>query len=310
MNQFFVMPGQALMDLREELELIEGDEAGETLQRYGFRAGMGLVKALGIEAADIGHFAEILPQLWAETGLSRMVEKRITDDEIAVTFEESTEAEHGRRCDFTRGYLAGIASALLKRTYRGTEKECMSEGKERCLHVLKAVAEASEAAERPMASSPSKFELEEGCSYLIETDDPSIAYEVFQDQMARGRKGMCIVREYPEKLKAKYDIGGCTIHWLSYDRDISYAREPTNIPLIYSEVKNFLDSSEHGVVLLSGLEYMVSQSTFVKVLKFIQLLNENVAVRGSLLLVPVSPGALTQRDVKMLERELRVFEKR
>ncbi|MCJ7517285.1 MAG: DUF835 domain-containing protein, partial [Methanomassiliicoccales archaeon] len=89
---------------------------------------------------------------------------------------------------------------------------------------------------------------------------------------------------------------------------INYAREPTNIPLIYSEIKNFLDSAESGVVLMSGIEYMVSQSTFTKVLKLIQLLNENVAVRDSLLLVPVSPQALTQRDVKMLERELRVFD--
>jgi len=65
---------------------------------------------------------------------------------------------------------------------------------------------------------------------------------------------------------------------------------------------------DNGVVLLSGIEYMVSQSTFTKILKFIQLLNENVAVRNSLLLVPASPQALTQRDVKMLERELRVFD--
>jgi predicted hydrocarbon binding protein len=308
MKPFFVMPGQAIIDLREELELIEGEEAGETLQRYGFRAGIGLIKSLGISASDFEHFAEVLPQLWAETGLSRMVEEHITDKDITIAFEESIEAAHGRNCDFMRGYLCGIVSALLKRRYTAVEKECTSSGKASCVHVLSPAKEIMQPSVRESAKTTMKYDLELGYSYLIESEDPSIAYDIFTDQMTHGRPGMCIVRDYPEKLRARYDLGDCTILWLSYDRDINYAREPTNIPLIYSEIKNFLDSAESGVVLLSGIEYMVSQSTFTKVLKLIQLLNENVAVRDSLLLVPVSPQALTQRDVKMLERELRVFD--
>ena len=57
MRPFFVMPGQAIIDLREELELIEGEEAGETLQRYGFRAGIGLIKSLGISASDFMKYS-------------------------------------------------------------------------------------------------------------------------------------------------------------------------------------------------------------------------------------------------------------
>lgn len=308
MNSFFVMPGQAIVDLREELELIEGEEAGETLQRYGFRAGMGLVKSLAIEASDFEELAEVLPQLWAETGLSRITEEHVTDKEITITFEESIEAAHGRKCDFTRGYLGGIVSALMKKKYNAVERECASQGKKSCVHVLTPSKEAPKPTPREASTDKMKYELELGCSYLLETEDPSIAYNIFMDQISHGRPGMCIMREYPEKLKSRYDLGDSSILWLSYDRDIDYAREPTNIPLIYSEVKNFLDSVDNGVVLLSGIEYMVSQSTFTKVLKFVQLLNENVAVRNSLLLVPVSPQALTQRDVKMLERELRVFD--
>ncbi|MDD1773472.1 MAG: DUF835 domain-containing protein [Methanomassiliicoccales archaeon] len=308
MNSFFVMPGQAIMDLREELELIEGEEAGETLQRYGFRAGMGLVKSLGIDASDFEQLAEILPQLWAETGLSRIIEEHVTDKEITVTFEESIEAAHGRKCDFTRGYLSGIVSALMKSKYNAVERECASQGKAHCTHVLSPSKEIAKPASKEASTAGMKYELELGCSYLLETEDPSIAYDIFLDQIMHGRPGMCIMREYPEKHRARYDLGDSTVLWLSYDRDIDYAREPTNIPLIYSEVKNFLDSVDNGVVLLSGIEYMVSQSTFTKVLKFIQLLNENVAVRNSLLLVPASPQALTQRDVKMLEREMRVFD--
>ncbi|MDH7508086.1 MAG: DUF835 domain-containing protein [Methanomassiliicoccales archaeon] len=307
MKPFYVLPGSSLLDLREELELIEGDVAGETLERFGFRAGMSLVRELDVAAKDLYDFSEILPQLWSETGLSRMVMEEITESEIVITFEESIEASHGRGCDFTRGYLAGIVSALLKTRYRAKERACISTGSPCCVHVLTPVEEVVTPQEIRTTGEASKYVLEEGYSYLIESEDPSIAFEIYVDQITHGKPGMCVVREYPEKLRSRYDLGNSTILWLSYERDIKYAREPTNIPLIYSEIKNFFDSAKCGIVLISGLEYMISQSNFVKVLKFVQLLNENVAITNSILLLPVSPQTLTSRDLKLLERELRVL---
>lgn len=304
-NPFFVMPGSALLDLREELELIEDKEAAQTLARYGYRAGVGLIKALGVETRSTDELRDMLPQIWSETGLSRMRMESVSEDEIIIAFEESIEATKGRKCDFTRGYLSGVVSTLLRRRFSSTESECIAQGKERCVHILLPVEEGTRAAEKPVRT-PSKFELERGYSYLIESEDPYAGFDVFVDLVSHGAKGMSIVREYPEKLKKRFDLGPPYI-WLSYERDIKYAREPTNVPLIYSEVKSFLDEAEGGVVLISGLEYLVSQNTFIKVLKFLQLLNENVAVKDAVLLLPLSPQALNTHEVKMLEREMRIF---
>lgn len=306
MKAFFVLPGQALVDLREELEIIENEEAGGTLERFGVRAGLGLVRTLGVECEDVEGLRELLPQLWAETGLGRMELEEVSEGRIAVSFHESIEASHERRCDFARGYLTGIVSSLTGRRYRGEEVSCISAGQPMCRHVLVPV-------EEPPPESPvgveegRRYDLETGYSYLIKTPDPSPAFEILTDYLRHGFKGLCISREYPEKLRERYDLTNCSMLWLSYDRDLDYAREPTNIPLIYSEAKAFIDSDERRVVLISGLEYLISQSTFIKVLKFVQLLNENVAVRDSLLLLPVSPETLEEKEVKLLERELRVF---
>jgi hypothetical protein len=148
--------------------------------------------------------------------------------------------------------------------------------------------------------------LESGCSYLIESEDPSAAFDLFNEHLIHNVPGMCIVREYPEKLKKRFELSRAYILWLSFERNISYAREPTNIPLIYSEIKAFLDGNG-GIVLLSGLEYLVSQNSFNKILKFTQLLNEAVAVTDSILLIPISTGAMNTREVKQLERELRIL---
>lgn len=306
-NPFFVLPGSALLDLREELELIEDEKAKETLARFGYRAGVGLIRSLGVEVSTFQQFKDVLPQLWSETGLSRMSIKETEEDCITVAFEESIEARHGRKCDFTRGYLAGMVSTLMKRKYEAQEIECVADGKYRCVHIVRPVAGLTKEG-RPIAAGDRKHKLENGYSYLVESEDPYAGFDIFLDHVSHGSKGMWISREYPEKVKKKFDIGDCPFVWLSYERDIKYAREPTNIPLIYAEIKGFLDDSDGGIVLLSGLEYLMSQNNFIKVLKFLQLLSENVAVKDALLIMPLSPQALSSREVKMLERELRVYQ--
>ncbi|HSA35705.1 MAG TPA: hypothetical protein P5202_03975, partial [Methanomassiliicoccales archaeon] len=82
MRPFFVMPGSALGDLREELQLLNGNDAGRTMERYGFRAGVGLVRTLGLECADIQEAKAIIEQVWMETGLSRMNIEMINETEI------------------------------------------------------------------------------------------------------------------------------------------------------------------------------------------------------------------------------------
>jgi predicted hydrocarbon binding protein len=306
LKPYIVLPGQAILDLREELELIEDEEAGATLERFGYRAGVNLVRELGVECADLEELKEVLPQLWYETGLSGIELESVERAEITAIFHDSVESSHGKPCDFARGYLAGIVSSLIEGRFTAIEPECVSRGDPICRIVLRPMEQV--VGVRKLAAGKPALELERGYSYLIKTEDPAPAFGLFEDYLAHGLPGMCISREYPEKLKKRYKIEGASMLWLSYDRDIPYVREPTNIPLIYSEIKGFLDSDQEVVVMISGLEYMISQSTFIKVLKFVQLLNENVAVRDSLMLLPLSPATLDDKEVRQLERELRVLD--
>lgn len=303
------MPASALKDLREELELMDGVSSAETLERYGYRAGVGLLNSLDIHCSDLKQAEDMLTQIWSETGLSRIHIDVITDHQIMVTFHESLEAKFGHRCDFTRGYLAGVVSSLLGKKYESTEVSCISEGSERCVHVLtpRTTYITSEAPiERPAGDR--KYVLESSNSYLLEVTDPSIAYDIFLDQMSEGRKGMIVAREYPEKVQKRWGLNQVPYLWLSYEIQNKYGREPTNVPLIYSEIKNFLGTSAKPIVLISGLEYLISQNNFSKILKFIQLINDNIAMHEGILLLPLSPETLNQKDVRLLERELRLLE--
>jgi len=310
MRPFFVMPGSALGDLREELQLLNGNDAGRTMERYGFRAGVGLVRTLGLECADIQEAKAIIEQVWMETGLSRMNIEMINETEIVITFKESVEADNGDHCDFTRGYISGIISSLMHRRYDAYEASCISDGAVKCVHVL--TPSTTYPTEKGVALSKDdtgrKYMLEPGTSYLVESSSLDAAYQMYKDQVAEGCTGMVLAREYPEKVQKMYGIGEGALLWLSYERGKRYAREPTDIPMIYSEIKNFFEANSRAVVLLSGLEYLISQNNFLKVLKLLQLLNDNVSTTSSMLIIPVVPEALNPQDVKMLERELRVLD--
>jgi len=305
MNPFFVMPSSALLSLRDELELLAEDKAGETLERTGFKAGMTLVSSLDVPVTPLEDFAEVFAQLWSESGLSRTKVTKVTPDEIVVSFDESVEASHGRRCDFTRGYLSGITSALLGRRYKATEVACMSQKAERCVHHLVPSEVPPTVPARVVSTAERKYKLESGCAYLIEADDAREAFQILEEHLAHGNPALCISREYPEKLRKAFHLEGAQMVWLSYEDGHGNAREPTNIPLLYSEIKTFLEQTENAAFLISGLEYLVSQNNFNKVLKFVQLLSEAAAVTDSIFLLPISPGALTTREVKLLEREFR-----
>ena len=311
MRPFFVMPGSALKDLREELQLINGADSARTMERYGFRAGVGLVRTLGLECTDIVEAKAIIEQVWTETGLSRMIIEMINETEIVITFNESVEADNGDHCDFTKGYISGIISSLMRRRYDAYEASCISDGAAKCVHVLTPSptypTEKREIIIRD-EDRQRKYLLEPGTSYLVESATLESAYQMYKDQVVEGCTGMVLAREFPEKVQKVYGITEGTLLWLSYERGRRYAREPTDIPMIYSEIKNFFEANSKAVVLLSGLEYLISQNTFLKVLKLLQLLNDNVSMTGSMLIIPVVPEALNPQDVKMLERELRVLE--
>ncbi|MDD1772817.1 MAG: DUF835 domain-containing protein [Methanomassiliicoccales archaeon] len=311
MRSFFVMPGSALKDLRDELQLLNGTDSSKTMERYGFRAGVGLVRTLGLECDEIGEAGAIIEQVWMETGLSRMQIEIINETEIVITFKESVEAENGDHCDFTRGYLAGIVSSLMRRRYDSYEASCMADGAGKCVHVLtpSPTFQVDKRSTHDVEDDGIRtYVLEPGTSYLIESDTVDPAYMMYKDQLKEGSKGMVLAREYPERVQKNYDIDEGIILWLSYERGKRYAREPTDIPMIYSEIKNFVESNKKAVILLSGLEYLISQNTFIKVLKLLQLLNDTVSMTSSVLIIPVVPEALNPQDVKMLERELRVLE--
>ncbi len=145
-------------------------------------------------------------------------------------------------------------------------------------------------------------ELESGVIYLAtdETGQDSIA--LFTDLVSIGLEGLCITRTHPDKMRERYDIK-TPIIWLSRSKDYAERVDPTDLISLAHTIREFIGKGSKSVVLLEGLEYLITQNSFDDVLKLVQSLNDSIAPSKSRLIVPFNPGVLEQQQIALLGKE-------
>ncbi|UCG69008.1 MAG: 4-vinyl reductase [Thermoplasmata archaeon] len=136
---YIFLPGEAIKSLRLELSNLLGEKlAAGALFRFGFRCGETLMERSESNVDMEKGMENSLPGIWEQTGLGKITSiQEISEEEIEIEQKESTEAKAMGNagepsCDYTRGYLAGIATMLTKKKFYCVETACISEGKEGC----------------------------------------------------------------------------------------------------------------------------------------------------------------------------------
>lgn len=147
--------------------------------------------------------------------------------------------------------------------------------------------------------------LKSGSSYLFTERGVLRAYELLKSLLSEGRRGLVITRTHPSRVQQLYSVG-CPIMWIakaSKPNSGVMVLEPTRLMKIHSTISDFIKANPGAVVLLDGIEYLITENGFGPVMKAIQLTNEEVAMSGSYLLVPVDPRTLEIQQLGYLERE-------
>jgi len=148
-----------------------------------------------------------------------------------------------------------------------------------------------------------RFELEFSYSYLVK-DNVEKAFEVFADNVLSGLEGLCITRQFPSKVREKYGLEKTPIVWLTSER----AEGETTVHSIQDLsilIANFLEKTKQGVVLLDGLEYLITNHGFEHFIRFLQLNRSRFEEHNSIFIAPLLEKALDAKEVKLIERETR-----
>ncbi len=152
------------------------------------------------------------------------------------------------------------------------------------------------------ASPPSSMSLRTSSSYLFKEEHPEEAYRLFVEAIRAGKKGLCVTRTFPQKIREKYGISDLPVLWLSNVGKEESVR-PKDLEKLSLSIEQFL-SREKGVVLLDGIEYLITNNNFITVLRLVQSLRDQVAINNAILLFSVNPSTLDTHQLTLLEREV------
>ncbi len=167
-------------------------------------------------------------------------------------------------------------------------------------------------------------DLKPGLSYMIEEPKPQKCFAAFKREVQNGKVGMAIVRKSPgqidefEDLKIKktiwltksqkvdghMPIGMIAISPEDADEDDYDYIAPSQLPKLYSVILDFLSGNSGSIIVLEGLEYMISHNGFNSVLSFIQSLTESMVTKKGILILSLNPDALDPRELSLLKKDM------
>ncbi len=256
-------------NVMEIFKLIPGmdEETAETLYNSGYTSLEKLEKA---SASDISDIPEI----------KRSLARRI----VHVVREEKEDLKHVGEEIEKEEISAEEQGAKMKEPHRGPQMEAEIEGVE-------------EEAEAQMPEGITK-----STTYLTIDKDTDKAFRVFKNVIETGMEGLCVTRDYPEKVKKKYGLENVSMVWLS-NVDREDVIRPKNLEKFSLKLEKFL-TEEGGIILLNGLEYLITNNEFRTVLHLIQSIKDQVAINESILLIPVNATTLEEHQLDLLESEV------
>ncbi len=142
--------------------------------------------------------------------------------------------------------------------------------------------------------------------YIITEKKPERSFEIFVDLVTHGISGFVVSREYPEKMKRKYTLQKTPILWLSRtERENTIS--PDDLSKLYYIIGEFTRKTKESVILLDGLEYLITQVNFDTVLKQLLEFKDTIILHNSRLIIPVHVETLSPREYSILEREFTII---
>jgi len=140
--------------------------------------------------------------------------------------------------------------------------------------------------------------------YVIREGQPLRSIEIFKDLVTHGFEGLYVSRTHPQKIRERYDLRKIPVVWLSQSKDYKGCIDPSDLVELSHTIKEFVKESKNSVVILDGIEYLITQNNYGEVLKFIQSLNDVMAMSNSRLIVPIDPSTIDEKQLHLLEREM------
>ncbi len=149
----------------------------------------------------------------------------------------------------------------------------------------------------------SNGKIQPGSVVIIQEKKTYLSYALIRRLSNEGMKCMIIGREPPERVQSVrfIRINEDDVIWLTTlvgKRCVN----PTHLGNVQNSLTRFIDSSRRGIVLIDGLEYLISNNGFDAVLKFINRIEDMIITTGTTVVVSIDPRTLDAQHLALIER--------
>ena len=145
-----------------------------------------------------------------------------------------------------------------------------------------------------------------GHCYLVEEERPMYSNVLLARKMDEGFRGLVITRMNPKRLRDEFKVEP-EILWLT-DKDSSQEKTVApSLEMIIHVVQEFMSVSEPGIIVLYGIQYLISNTSFEAVMRFLRSLMDEVSESDDILAISLSPETLKPQELSILEREMEVL---
>ncbi|KYC54162.1 MAG: acetoacetate metabolism regulatory protein AtoC [Candidatus Methanofastidiosum methylothiophilum] len=156
------------------------------------------------------------------------------------------------------------------------------------------------------APFPIKYEIPIGKSFIVYEKKYDKSFEIFKDLVTHNISGLAITRTPPESIKQTYTLEKTPFIWLSKIEGPN-SISPLYLNSLINLITDFISKGKDSVIILEGLEYLISQNNFDIVLKFIQALRDYILIENSRLIIPLNKDTFSQKEIAQLEKEIEVL---
>lgn len=152
-----------------------------------------------------------------------------------------------------------------------------------------------------------EVKVEPGHCYLIEEEKPMYSNVLLGRMMDDDSfRGLVITRMNPKRIRDEFtDMP--EILWLTDKDSATESTIPPSLEMIIHTIQGFMQGEEPGMIVLDGIQYLISNTNFDAVLRFLRSLIDEISESSCILALSLSPETLLEQEVSILEREMEVL---
>ncbi len=144
-----------------------------------------------------------------------------------------------------------------------------------------------------------------GHCYLVEEERPTYSNVLLGRKMEEGYRGLVITRMNPKRIRDEFKAPP-EILWLTDKESSQEKTVPPSLEMIIHVIQEYMQEGK-GMIVLDGIQYLVSATNFDAVLRFLRSLIDEISESEAILAISMSPETMKPQEVSILEREMEVL---